>query len=98
MVKDQVVMSKNNGELCVAIPLFRVHHQEDLGKMEGYSIFLTKEKPIAYVLEHPELGSSLKLFNAEFVETNMEFLSELGEDEKVHGRAFGSQTSDEVAL
>lgn len=100
-MKDQVVMSKNNGELCVAIPLFRVHHQESLGstgeasprkrategrsleleKLGEYRIFLTKEKPTAYVLEHPEFGSTLKLFNAEFIENNMEFLGELGDDE-----------------
>lgn len=80
-MKDQVVMSKNNGELCVAIPLFRLHHQESLGKMEGYVVALMKSEPTAYVLEHPEFGESLKLFNAEFIENNMEFLGELGDDE-----------------
>lgn len=80
-MKDQVVMSKNNAEICVAIPLFRVHHQESLEKLGEYRIFLTKEKPTAYVLEHPEFGGSLKLFNADFIENNMEFLGELGDDE-----------------
>lgn len=78
-MKDQVVMSKNNGELCVAIPLFRLHHQESLGKMEGCVVALMKSEPTAYVLEHPEFG--LRLFNVDFIENNMEFLGELGDDE-----------------
>lgn len=73
-MRDQVAMSKANGELVIAIPLYRSHHEESLGKFEGYSIQLFKDEPTAYVLEHPEF---CKLFNAEFVENNLEFLGDL---------------------
>lgn len=74
-MSDQVVMSKSNGEICIAIPLFRRQHEEGLGNLEGYSVALYNSEPIAYAIEHPEIG--IKLFNADFVEKNLEFLGEL---------------------
>jgi hypothetical protein len=74
-VKDQAVMSKTNGQLAIAIPLYRLHHDESLGKMEGYMISLTKDEPLAYVLDCDELGC--KVLSAEFIETHCEFLGDL---------------------
>jgi len=74
-MSDQVVMSKNNGELLVAIPLYRGHESQTLCNLQGYTVALFTDKPIAYAVEHPEIG--VKLFNAEFVENNLEFLGEL---------------------
>lgn len=74
-MSDQVVMSKANGEICIAIPLFRHQHEEGLGNLEGYGVALFNSAPIAYAIEHPDIG--IKLFNSEFVENNLEFLGEL---------------------
>ena len=73
-MKDQVAMA-TNGQLVVAIPLYRYLHEEPLAKMEGYSIALTMSKPIAYVIDCGELGN--QLFNSKFVEKNLEFLGDL---------------------
>lgn len=77
-MRDQVAMSKGNGELVIAIPLYRSHHTENIGNLDGYSIQLFKNEPLAYAIEHPEIG--IKLFNADFVHANIEFLGDL-EDE-----------------
>lgn len=68
-------MSKKNGQLAIAVPLFRVHHQEELGKLQAYTLLLTSEKPVAYAIDMDEFG--IHLMNAKFVETNLEFLGDL---------------------
>ena len=73
-MKDQIVMSKQNGNCAVAVPLFRFSHEESLGKMEGYVLAVTNSKPLAYVLD---MGESAQIFNAEFVERECEFLGDL---------------------
>lgn len=73
-MKDQVIMSKTNGQLAVAVPLYRRHYDEELGRLEGYSISLTNDDPLAYVVECHE---SCALMNREAVEKNCEFLSDL---------------------
>lgn len=74
-MKDQVVMAPS-GAICLAIPLFRWHHEEPLANLEGFTISVTNEKPIAYAVDcGPENG--IPLFQASFVEKNFEFLGDL---------------------
>lgn len=73
-MKDQVVMSPTNGQLAVAIPLFRQHYELELEKLNGYSVSLTSEKPFAYAVE---CFDQIQLMNADFVENNFEFLGDL---------------------
>lgn len=75
-MKDQIAMSKTNGACCIAIPLFRWHHDEEsLGELKDYSLFFaTNIKPVAYVLDVGEIG---QLVNAEFAEKHLEFLGDL---------------------
>lgn len=75
-MKDQVAMAPS-GILVIAIPLYRRHHEESLGKMEGYEISLTKEKPLAYVVDVGIESIQPQLMNAEVVERNLEFLGDL---------------------
>jgi hypothetical protein len=44
--------------------------------MADYSILLTNNKPVAYVIEHPEF-KTFPIFNAEFVESRFELLGDL---------------------
>ncbi len=78
-MKDQVVMSKTNGNLAVAIPLYRITDCADFAQIEGYSLLLTNERPLAYAVDCGEAG--IQLMNAEIVEKHLHFLGELGEDE-----------------
>jgi hypothetical protein len=73
-VKDKVVMSPMNGQLAIAVPLFRVFHEHELEKLNGYSLHLTNEKPAAYAIE---CFDQIQLMNADFVESNLEFLGDL---------------------
>lgn len=73
-MKDQVYMSPMNGNLVVAVPLFRFQSEEVLEQLEGYSISLTNGKPIAYAID---MGESIQLMNAEFVESKLECLGDL---------------------
>lgn len=74
-MQDQVVMSPNNGALCVAIPLYRFHHQESIGSLQGYVISLTKDEPLYYAIDFGE--DVLKALSAEWIEENLEFLGDL---------------------
>ncbi len=74
-MQDQVVMSPNNGALCIAIPLYRFHHEESLGKMEGYVVSLTKDKPLMYAIDFNQ--DRIQAFDAEWIEENLEFLGDL---------------------
>lgn len=68
-------MSPTNGFLAIAIPLYRLQHEESLGKMEGYSLQLTNGKPLAYVVDVNQ--GRPQILNAEWVEKNLEFLGDL---------------------
>lgn len=75
-MRDQVVMAPS-GHLCIAIPLYRWHHEEPLARLEGYTVSLTNGKPLAYVVDAgPEAGSP-RLFNAQIIEDNFEFLGDI---------------------
>lgn len=78
-MRNQVAMSKANGELVIAIPLFRNRYSQKIENLNGYSVSLFGDEPIAYAIEHPEIG--IILFNAEFVHSNMEFLGDLEDEE-----------------
>ena len=72
-MKDKVIMGPG-GDIAIAIPLYRLQHEEPL-KLEGYSLFLSNEKPVAYAID---FGSgSLSLVNSEMLESRVEFLSDL---------------------
>jgi len=75
-MKDQIVMSPNNAFCAVAIPLYRICHEQELAKMEGHTLLLTNTKPSAYAIDcGPEGGT--QLMNADFVEKNLIFLGDL---------------------
>jgi hypothetical protein len=75
-VKDQVIMGPS-GEIAVAVPLFRYHHEEQLAKLEGYSVALTNGKPLAYIVDAGAVGT--QLCSAEWLEngSGAEFLGDL---------------------
>lgn len=78
-MSDELVIIGPSGELGIAIPLYRIYptaSDDHLGKREGYSLFLTHEKPIAYILDAGEPGT-LPFVNAEIVEARCEFLGKL---------------------
>lgn len=73
-MKDQIIMSKTNANCAVAVPLFRMSHTEELARIDGYTVSLTNAKPIAYAVD---MGDKIQLFNAEFLEANVEFIGDL---------------------
>lgn len=71
---DKVIMGIN-GELAIAIPLFRMHEYYHLGNVEGYSLSLFGENPIAYAID---MGTTIELVDAELLEkSGVEFLGDL---------------------
>lgn len=75
-MRDQLVMSKNNAEVAIAIPLFRFHKSEESVNTIGYelSIAWPESKPLAYVLD---CGKFCSVVAAEWVEKHLEFICEL---------------------
>lgn len=73
-MKDQIIISKVNGECAIAVPLFRMYNTEQLADLDGYVVSLTCPKPIAYAVD---MGESIQLFNAEFLEDNVIFVGDL---------------------
>lgn len=72
---DQVVMSKANGYLAVAIPLFR---QKNIGSYgTGYTICVLTEYdlPLAYLIDCGPHGRVV--WSAKYVENSMTFLGDL---------------------
>lgn len=74
-MRDQVVMSKTNGQLAIAVPLFRYHYEDEIASLPGYSMALTNGKPLAYVLDCDKIGC--QLMNAKLLEKIVEFLGDL---------------------
>lgn len=74
-MKDQVIMGPN-GELMIAVPLFRHHIENEICALNGYSLSLTSAKPLAYVIDIGD-GNRCPIFNAEVVEEKAEFLGDL---------------------
>lgn len=74
-MKDQVIMAKN-GNLAVAIPLFRNEAVEMIGNIgDGYVCCFSNEKPVAYAVDAGE--GTAGLIQAEFLEKIVEFLGDL---------------------
>lgn len=73
-MKDQIVMSKTNGQCAVAVPLYRNHELD-----EGYSIkvIVREEKPLAYVIDGGKEMGVPKVMGARFVEKHLEFIGDL---------------------
>lgn len=74
-MKDQVALSKNNGELCIVIPLYR-DFGESLCELPGYTIAMFKDVPQAYIVDVGN-GITPQLMSALITERNLEFLGEL---------------------
>lgn len=73
-MSDQVFMSPNNGFLCVGIPLFRMETKGELLHIKGYSIGISNNKPLAYIID---IGETKELMSAEFVENRLICLGDL---------------------
>ncbi len=75
-MRDQIAMSKANGQLVIAVPLYRNHYEEEvIAGFEGYTFTLTNSKPLAYAIDCGDLG--IVLMNAEFAKEHLEFLGDL---------------------
>jgi hypothetical protein len=72
-MKDQVLMSPNNGQLCVGIPLFRWFH-ETSNATYPITIGWNDTNPLAYVLD---CGAFAQVLSAEWVEDNLINLGDL---------------------
>ena len=71
-MKDQIIMSKANGELAVAIPLHRSYVMDGSGYKMSFTI--TVPKPVAYLID---IGDAQHVMSAKFVEDNSIFLGDL---------------------
>jgi len=72
----EVVILTDKGILTSAIPLFAKHHDTEIASMEGYSVSLSNDKALAYVVFVGE-GENLQLVNAEVLEKHCEVLGYL---------------------
>ena len=73
-MKDQIIMSNENGNCAVAVPLFRFNIAEEIESMKGYSIMLTKQKPIAFAVD---FGDQIAFMDANFLKDKVEWLGDL---------------------
>lgn len=73
-MRDQIVMSKTNGNCAIAIPLFNLHESFVMDKVQDYQITLVNSKPVAYAID---IGSAIQLVQAEYLEKNVEFVGDL---------------------
>lgn len=73
-MKDQIIMSKENGNCAVAVPLFRLVENDVADRIEGYVIAFNESKPLAYAVD---MGEQVTLMNAEFLQDKVEWLGDL---------------------
>jgi hypothetical protein len=73
-MKDQIIISKENGNCAVAVPLFRICDDDTLDEVEGYVITFNSLKPIAYAVD---VGEQVTLMNAEFLQDKVEWVGDL---------------------
>lgn len=73
-MKDQIIMSKTNGNCAVAVPLFRLIEDDALSKIDNYLIAFNDSKPVAFAVD---MGDSVQLMNAEFLKDKVEWLGDL---------------------
>lgn len=73
-MKDQIIMSKTNGNCAVAVPLFRLIEDDALSKIDNYIIAFNDSKPVAFAVD---MGDSVQLMNAEFLKDKVEWLGDL---------------------
>ena len=76
-MKDQIALAKANGEICVAIPLFRMHHEDAITSLGGYTLSVTNSKPTAYVIDAGEEWGEPQLVNAKIAKKYLEFIGDL---------------------
>lgn len=74
-MKDQVVMSRNSHVLAVAIPLYRMEHEEALANLDGYTVSLTKDEPEGFLVDCGEHG--IVFIGAPAIYESLEFLGDL---------------------
>lgn len=71
----QVVMSKANAQLAIAIPLYQRVGEEGVASLEHYVVSLTAENPIAYIIDNGE--DHCPLINAALAHKYLHFLGDL---------------------
>lgn len=74
-MNDQVVMSPKNGQLAIAIPLFRHIQSDAMINTGNYVIAFKSDDPKAYVLDFEDYG--LTVVSSEWAHKYLEFLGEL---------------------
>ena len=73
-MSDVVIMGRN-GELAVAVPLYRAEYSDEIASLEGQALMLMSKKPWAYVVDMD--SKTCPILNAEIVERQCEFLGKL---------------------
>jgi phage-related baseplate assembly protein len=76
-MNDQIVMSPNNAEVCIAIPLFRRIEYDCLAKMNdvvNFKVSVEQERPLAYILD---MDTACEVVSAEWLESKLIFLGDL---------------------
>jgi hypothetical protein len=63
----RVVYNPNLDQIGEMIPLYARYEVNDLGKMEGYSVSLSNDRPMAYVIFSDNIGNGV-ILNAVFVQ------------------------------
>lgn len=72
-MKDKVILGKD-GELAIAVPLFRLTDSEELA-LPGYSLMIAQPKPLMYLID---MGKDTCLpVRSELVEKHATILSDL---------------------
>lgn len=75
-MKPQVIMSKHNGNLAVAIPVYILLSSEELDVYTDYKIIMVNyNKPIGYMLDANSKTS--EFCNKEVIDKNCEWLGDL---------------------
>lgn len=74
-MKDQIIISKINGEFAVAIPLFRLLHSNLLDEDSKYVISFNTKKPMAYIIDTGR--KYCEIHTADFIKDKVEWLGDL---------------------
>jgi len=73
-MKDQIIISKENGNCAVAVPLFRLVEDDAVDRINQYIVVFNMSKPIAYAVD---VGEQVTLMNAEFLQDKVEWVGDL---------------------
>lgn len=76
MKLKELVVITDKDIITTVMPLFPHYEETEIAKLDGYSISLSNEKPVAYAMFVGE-ETKLQLIGAELVEKHCEFLGVL---------------------